>query len=245
MNEIVCPNCQSRQPAGAVFCDNCGRHLAPPPTALRGGLGALPEALPPLTPAFLESGAHSDEPGMLTCPACGSANLAGARFCDQCGSALGDRTEPRPPGGEQRAVEQTLPETAPLHLVGSSSTVHEQAQPAARPPGLYIAGRLSVEPTGVRLEFPPGRAEIHVGREDPVSNVFPEIDLTPFGGEAAGVSRRHARFSLLDGELVVEDLDSTNFTFVNRKRVMPGTRQVVRNGDELRFGRITARYEGL
>ncbi len=240
MNEIVCPNCQSRQPVGSVFCDNCGHHLAPPPTVLRGRPEDLPEAVPPLTPAFLTSDALSNEPGMIICLACGSANLAGARYCDQCGSALGDRTESRAPGGQQRLVEQTLPETTPSQLAGSSGTAQEAALPAS----LHISGRLAVEPTGVRLEFPPGRVEIHVGREDPVSNVFPEIDLTPFGGEAAGVSRRHARFSLLNGELVVEDLDSTNFTFVNRKRVMPGTRQVVRNGDELRFGRITARFEG-
>jgi hypothetical protein len=243
MNEIVCPNCQSRQPAGSVFCDNCGHHLAPPPTERRGQADAPPGPIPPLTPAFLQSDAQSDDPSMIICPNCGAANLAGAKFCDQCGTALGERTEPRAPKAEPRAAEQTMPETTPSKLAGESSTMHE-AQPAAPPPNRYVTGRLSLEPTGARLEFPPGRTEIQVGREDPVSDVFPEIDLTPFGGEAAGVSRRHARFTLQDGEIVIEDLDSTNFTFVNRKRVMPGSRQVVRNGDELRFGRITARYEG-
>jgi pSer/pThr/pTyr-binding forkhead associated (FHA) protein len=123
--------------------------------------------------------------------------------------------------------------------------VVEQTLPEGAPAVRFVTGRLALEPTGTWLEFPPNTTEVFVGREDPVSNVFPEIDLTPYGGEAAGVSRRHARFTLEAGQLVIEDLDSTNFTFVNRKRVMPGARQVVRNGDELRFGRITARYEGI
>ncbi|MBI3362355.1 MAG: FHA domain-containing protein [Chloroflexi bacterium] len=107
----------------------------------------------------------------------------------------------------------------------------------------FVAGHLVIVATGARIEFPPGRTDIYVGREDPVGNVFPEVDMTPHGGEQGGVSRRHARFSLKDGELVIEDLNSTNFTFVNNERVMPGARQAVRHGDEVRFGRIKTRYE--
>ena len=107
-----------------------------------------------------------------------------------------------------------------------------------------LAARLVIVATGAIVNFPDARAEIQVGREDPVSNIFPEIDLTPHGGEEGGVSRRHARFVLQGNTVFVEDLGSTNFTFVNRQRVMPGVRQVVRHGDEVRFGRVATRYEG-
>lgn len=48
------------------------------------------------------------------------------------------------------------------------------------------------------------------------------------------VSRRHARLEIVDGELVLIDLGSTNGTFVNDARV---TRQVLVIGDHVRIGR--------
>jgi pSer/pThr/pTyr-binding forkhead associated (FHA) protein len=81
-------------------------------------------------------------------------------------------------------------------------------------------------------------AEILIGREDPVSGIFPEVDLTPHGGEEGGVSRRHARILVDAGSFFVEDLDSTNYTFVNKQRLAPKTRQPVQAGDEIRCGRV-------
>jgi hypothetical protein len=54
------------------------------------------------------------------------------------------------------------------------------------------------------------------------------------------VSRRHAQVALEDGEVVVTDLDSTNGTFVNGKRV---TRATVRPGDDLTIGTSRLRVE--
>jgi pSer/pThr/pTyr-binding forkhead associated (FHA) protein len=70
--------------------------------------------------------------------------------------------------------------------------------------------------------------------------VYPDVDLTPHGGEQAGVSRRHARLIVEGGSYFVEDLDSTNFTFVNKQKLTAKTRQPVGDGDEIRFGRIAA-----
>jgi len=49
------------------------------------------------------------------------------------------------------------------------------------------------------------------------------------------VSRLHCRLTLQPGGLLVEDLESTNGTFVNGERV---TRLVMRSGDALRVGRM-------
>jgi pSer/pThr/pTyr-binding forkhead associated (FHA) protein len=52
------------------------------------------------------------------------------------------------------------------------------------------------------------------------------------------VSGTHARLSLqLDGTWLLEDLGSTNGTFVNGQRIQ---RQVVKRGDQLRLGNATA-----
>jgi pSer/pThr/pTyr-binding forkhead associated (FHA) protein len=84
----------------------------------------------------------------------------------------------------------------------------------------------------------PAVAEILIGREDPVSGIYPEVDLTPHGGEEGGVSRRHARLIVEGGKTFVEDLDSTNFTFVNKQKIAPKTRTALKDGDELRCGRV-------
>jgi pSer/pThr/pTyr-binding forkhead associated (FHA) protein len=56
-----------------------------------------------------------------------------------------------------------------------------------------------------------------------------DVDLTD-----PDVSRRHAVVRALDGELAVEDLDSTNGTFVNGTRI-EGIAPL-RPGDRVRFG---------
>jgi pSer/pThr/pTyr-binding forkhead associated (FHA) protein len=54
--------------------------------------------------------------------------------------------------------------------------------------------------------------------------------------DAAMVSRIHCRLTVdNDGQLVVEDLESTNGTFVNDERVK---RAVLSAGDRLRVGRV-------
>jgi pSer/pThr/pTyr-binding forkhead associated (FHA) protein len=59
------------------------------------------------------------------------------------------------------------------------------------------------------------------------------------------VSRFHCRFTLQDGEIYLEDLQSANGTFVNRKRIMAPT--PVRHGDEVSLGPMLFRVfrEGI
>jgi pSer/pThr/pTyr-binding forkhead associated (FHA) protein len=96
---------------------------------------------------------------------------------------------------------------------------------------------LVVSSSGAEIPLPAG-PEILIGREDPVSGVYPGVDLTPHGGEEGGVSRRHAQIVVEGGAYQVEDLDSTNFTFVNKQKLAPKTRHPLSDGDELRCGRV-------
>jgi pSer/pThr/pTyr-binding forkhead associated (FHA) protein len=56
------------------------------------------------------------------------------------------------------------------------------------------------------------------------------------------VSRRHATFRQVDSQLAVEDLDSTNGTFVNDRRV--SGIGVLHEGDRVRFGNTVWRLVG-
>ena len=56
--------------------------------------------------------------------------------------------------------------------------------------------------------------------------------------DRALVSRLHCRLTAGDGHVDVEDLSSTNGTFVNDKRI---TRAQLASGDRLRIGRVEIR----
>ncbi len=92
-------------------------------------------------------------------------------------------------------------------------------------------------PDGSTLEIPV-KDEVVVGREDPISEVFPDLDLTGFGAMEKGVSRKHAVIHRSGADYTVEDMGSTNGTYVNRKKVQPNVPQAIKPGDELRFGKL-------
>lgn len=57
------------------------------------------------------------------------------------------------------------------------------------------------------------------------------------------VSKRHARILFREGRLIVTDLNSTNGTFVNRRRITQAT--ILREEDRLFIGDYVVRVEGL
>jgi len=95
---------------------------------------------------------------------------------------------------------------------------------------------------GSEIMLPPGKSEYVIGREDPVSNIFPEIDLTPYGGETGGVSRQHARIVCVGNQWSIIDLNSTNHTRVNGNRIEPQTPTPISDGTKLQFGRLVATF---
>lgn len=92
-------------------------------------------------------------------------------------------------------------------------------------------------PDGSTLEIP-SKEEVMIGREDPISEVFPDVDLTGLGGIEKGVSRKHAVIHHEGADYTVEDMGSTNGTFINKKRIQPHAPQTIKPGDEVRFGKL-------
>jgi phage tail-like protein len=58
----------------------------------------------------------------------------------------------------------------------------------------------------------------------------------------ASVSLYHARLLCTPTECWIEDLESTNGTFLNHVRLQPNVRQPLRNGDTLRLGSVVIQY---
>lgn len=79
--------------------------------------------------------------------------------------------------------------------------------------------------------------ECTLGRKDPASGSFPEVDLGPFGALEAGVSRKHAKITRVGGErFYIMDLMSTNSTAVNGETLEPFKPRLLEDGDEITLG---------
>ncbi|HTF99861.1 MAG TPA: FHA domain-containing protein [Nitrospirota bacterium] len=91
---------------------------------------------------------------------------------------------------------------------------------------------------GSKLDIP-AKDEIVIGREDPISDVFPDLDLTNYGGMEKGVSRKHAVLHRAGPDYTLEDMGSTNGTYVNKKRIQPHVPQAIKAGDEVRLGKLS------
>jgi len=94
--------------------------------------------------------------------------------------------------------------------------------------GHYLVAIAGAEP-GKRVEI--GVAPVTIGRDARQTLVFDDTEL----------SRAHARVSLVDGEVVAEDLKSTNGTFVDGTRIAEPVK--VREGQVLRVGGQLITYE--
>jgi serine/threonine-protein kinase len=123
----------------------------------------------------------------------------------------------------------------PLAGVGSSAALRQLGRATAK---LVVAGTTELE----AAQFPLQKESNLVGRQDPHSNIFPEVDLSRFDPETK-VSRRHARI-WRDGEVfLIEDLNSVNGTVINDDlRLAPRQPRALKSGDKLRLGETTLHF---
>ncbi|HEY3037699.1 MAG TPA: protein kinase [Pyrinomonadaceae bacterium] len=121
----------------------------------------------------------------------------------------------------------------PMAGLGSSATLRA-ARPTAK---LVVAGTTELD-----ASFVLQKDNNLLGRTDPHSNVFPEIDLSRFDPETK-VSRRHARIWREGETFLVEDLGSVNGTVINDSvRLAPRQPRVLDSGDKLRLGETTLHF---
>lgn len=193
---------------------------------------------------------------MPTCPSCGSETGSTTVFCEQCGTRLGSAEAPPVPATRGVVCPSCGADNAPddvfcyncaaslLPLQTDPIAEGERIEAPTPAPAVPVPmGKpfLMVVSTGARIPLP-DKTPILIGREDPVIGTYPEIDLTPHGGQEGGVSRRHARITIEDDTFFVEDLVSSNSTFVNNQWLPPMVPHSLEDGDELRCGRIAMTF---
>jgi len=113
--------------------------------------------------------------------------------------------------------------------------------PAPEPAPNTDARELLVTSDGVEIPLS-AAPEITLGRPDAASGFRPDIDLGPLDTQRM-TSRRHAKLVRDEGALfLLEEVGTANGTFLNAKRLAPGVRAKVVDGDTLRFGGVSLVY---
>ncbi len=184
----------------------------------------------------------------------GHVNPDGSAFCDECGEPL-NASAPAAVATQDAPIVTSIPDVVqqaqPVQPDPAYAT--QEPEPAFDATQASSSVAQSVAPTGLQArliveadnqEFDiSGKDNILIGREDAVSNIYPDVDLTAHGGEDGGVSRLHARIFVENGEYMLEDENSTNFTFLNRQRLAAKTPTQLHDNDEIRLGRVLLRFK--
>jgi FHA domain/Double zinc ribbon len=238
---VYCSNCGTELPDGVSFCDVCG-------TPVRGknanSPGSPSSGVDPSASASSPAN-HANGMGTTSCPVCGAATLPGEAFCDNCGAALLTPTNYTPVAPSQIS-QSAQPFGAPPSAPPSYS---QNPMPSANvgvsfAPGHVLTASfvISQPPPPATIQIP-DRHELIVGRSDPQSNSYPDVDLGPYGGLDLGVSRRHFRLTRNSDHFYLEDLNAMNGSIINGQRIPPYTLHPLRSGDRITLGKMEIAFE--
>lgn len=192
---------------------------------------------------------------MIICPTCHNSNKDTSRFCDNCGTRIAEAAAPAPKVEEPPAyvpppaTADAVPRPVSVTSIGVPPAVfQDSSEPALAVPqapgvtGTVHATMVIERGDGPGTEFKLVNDNSTIGRWDADHGVFPDIDLDAYDSDAK-VSRKHAKVYRSNGSYFIEDLGSTNGTYVNRgRRLLPGTPQQIKDGDEVIVGKTFLRF---
>lgn len=195
---MTCPN--GHETTATDYCDTCGAALtdAGTPTPQPGDTVAVPVLEPDKPPADSQA-----------CPHCGVANAVDALFCEACGYDFTTGTMPRTESSAPPAEEKAAPPEGSIAppLEGDAWVAELWIDPQ------WYAEQSSPDPlpsAGPPVVVPLQNTSLLVGRSSKSRNIHPDVDC----GADNGVSRRHAQLTTDGTRWWVEDLGSSNGTFV-------------------------------
>ncbi len=224
---MKCPFCQFENEDGALFCEQCKSDL----TISESAAVAVPLAAP-------EFG--SPTPVAEVAGPAGSAVVAEAALAEAVPVA-----QVQVEGGSATASAAgnvvSMPASGETIHGLTAPTVDPQAPGTSpAPPGVLPPGTQPklVVLRGLRanVEYPIYPGPNYLGRaEDKPVDIDLEDQESP---DRVYCSRQHAVLCFEDGMLTIEDLNSSNGTFVNRTRVYPGQKRPLHEHDLIQVGTI-------
>lgn len=142
-------------------------------------------------------------------------------FCENCGRNLDQETS------------ATLP-TTPFNLATDSFDIRSTWGTARVDESAQII--LHIRDANQPVTLIPQK-RIVLGRRD-AAGTPPDLDFTPYGALEKGISRVHAVIVRADDTLTLVDMGSSNGTQLNGQRLVPDQPRILRDGDEIRFGKL-------
>ncbi|MFC1975430.1 FHA domain-containing protein [Chloroflexota bacterium] len=168
---------------------------------------------------------------MTKCPFCSTSHVANTVFCNECGNYL---------------LEEDQRKTDPLENGETGwtgeTTDGPRETPASQPNAKPVVVQLKIGDRHREIEISLDKI-INIGRVDPTTTIFPEVDLTDEGPPAKSVSRRHARILKQENMVKLEDMGSVNGTFINGTRLDPYMPEAISDGDLLQLGKLSIKIK--
>jgi ribosomal protein L40E len=237
---IVCPNCNHQNPEGAVQCEACYTPL--PATTNCSNCGATVQTDANFcgqcgfnlrTGAPLPSADETSLPSLLQVAALG--NLSASR-----------QPEPFTPGSQELSNNDLSSNPAASFSLPVGGELPPPPVSSGFPPlppvvsndsrtrlQQHTAKLLHVR-TDTTLELPPQLSVIHIGKRN--DRIPPDIDVSGFP-DSEIVSRIHADIRMEGGAFYIEDVGSSNGTYINNMLLALGNRHRLRSGDRISLGK--------
>lgn len=179
-------------------------------------------------------------PTLTSCPNCNATVQSDASFCGQCGFSLQDIGTPLEVQEAVFTLESSEPDASP------TLEAESVAAPVSLPTPL--SGNLVVTSTKLQgqtaqvlhvqtntvIPLLQNSGLIHIGK--PGGAIAPDLDVSGFP-DSAIVSRVHADIRIEGDLYFLEDMGSSNGTYVNHTHLMPGNRHRLREGDRIALGK--------
>ena len=162
---------------------------------------------------------------MKTCLYCAHKNREGLMFCEECGQSL-----------QGNPVNATLPTR---QLEGMDGELSAKATWGTARFGQTSSVVIHIRDATDPIILSPAKRTL-LGRLDTNSPQRPDVDLTPYGALEKGVSRVHAAIERSEDTLTIIDMGSSNGTHLNGQKLVPDQPRVLRDGDEIRLGKLVA-----
>lgn len=251
-----CPSCGATVQADAAFCGQCGYnlHSAGIPHAHTGVAATvtpdIPVEVPPLVPPdplleLLQPDALGMSESTNSHPSGSSLPPTQVAVAPEAPPQVSVResspSEPEPSVAAQPVVSGTsIPTPPPLEPAPASEVeVPPSATPAATATASktqlqQITARLIHVQTDLLIELPQNLSVIHIGK--PNDRIPPDIDVSGFPNSEI-VSRIHADIRVEGDAHYVEDVGSSNGTYINNLPLLPGNRHRLRPGDRISLGK--------
>ena len=183
---------------------------------------------PPVRRITIESADEEQNEAVVDviCLFCGRLNRIGETLCHACGRILEQNAQI---DLSTRLLRQTTDLFYSDEFFGEDFVL-----------SLKVRGSTDYDRNNVYEIRPQNEGDITIGRWSNKQDKPPTIDLTEHNAEERGVSRRHLsmHYDRNDRVLRIVDRGSANGTYVNGQHLHRNEIRVIRNGDELRLGKL-------